>query len=257
MYFWKFHGNGNDFIIIDNRHKEKDDLPKTIANLCDRHMGIGADGLISLHHTAQADFSMRYYNADGKEGSMCGNGGRCIVAYAKMRGIITSTRTRFIAIDGEHHASILRSSSDLWEISLKMNDVSGATTKFNDTGSPHHIEFVQDITGINVIEKGKEIRHRSSYSPIGGVNVNFLAIKEGKLHLRTYERGVEDETLSCGTGAIAAALAYAVKQGITNGPVTVNTSGGPLQVDFSRKQNTFTNIWLTGSARYIFKGETL
>ena len=254
MQFWKFHGNGNDFIMIDNRKRDFDNASHHIEKLCDRHYGIGADGLITLGSSERYDFSLHYYNADGKEGTMCGNGGRCIVAFAAMLEVFRGKNTQFSASDGIHQAKILRNSNPEWNIALQMNDVKNAGEQFNDTGSPHHIEFVKKLRDIDVISRGKEIRHSRQYESIDGVNVNFLEENRGILNIRTFERGVEDETLSCGTGSIAAAISYAIRNHIQTGPVEINTPGGNLQIDFKRINNDFTNIWIYGPARKVFEG---
>lgn len=256
MHFGKFHGNGNDFIIIDNRDGIFKISSQYIAGLCDRHFGIGADGLITLESFPGYDFSMTYYNSDGNEGSMCGNGGRCIVAFGDLLGIIKNHKVHFTAIDGEHSARILSRSGNEWEIQLQLSNVREADTHFVNTGSPHHIEYTNNLQEINLQKQGPALSHSDKYSHSGGINVNFVQEKDGKLMLRTYERGVESETFSCGTGATATALAYAVKHGIISGPLAVNTQGGTLEVDFRQAgNNTFKDIWLQGPAKKVFEGE--
>ncbi|MGM0611949.1 MAG: diaminopimelate epimerase, partial [Bacteroidota bacterium] len=240
MHFWKFHGNGNDFVMIDNRKGDFDDNSRHIRKLSDRHFGIGADGLITIGASEKYDFSMQYYNADGKEGTMCGNGGRCIVAFAHMLHIFNGNKTCFDAIDGIHQGKVLRNSGAEWNIALQMNNVNNATKQFNDTGSPHHIEYVTNLPDIDVFSRGQDIRNSSQYRDIGGANVNFLEERDGILNIRTFERGVEDETLSCGTGSVAAALAFAIKNKIETGPVEIRTLGGSLQIDFKRTDQKFT-----------------
>jgi len=255
--FYKYQGTGNDFIIIDNRDKKITALPQaTIAQWCDRKFGIGADGLMLLEEKEGYDFEMIYYNADGKTSSMCGNGGRCITAFANFLGILNNSNARFLAIDGPHDAVV--KTADY--IELKMIDVSTETynkqNPFLDTGSPHHIEFVDKLTSIDIYKNGKAIRYNDHYKE-EGTNVNFvepltdLAIKVG-----TYERGVENETLSCGTGVTAAAIAYHLSytpQTITNA-VDIQTKGGNLQVRFQKKQHLFHDIWLCGPATQVFNG---
>lgn len=251
--FYKYQGTGNDFVIIDNR---QDKFPKNdsnlIAKLCDRKFGVGADGLILLENDDATDFRMVYFNADGKEGSMCGNGGRCIVAFAQFLGIIDK-ETTFIAVDGLHEASL---NGDV--VSLKMKDVSEIKTKPNsvylDTGSPHHVQLVRDLSGFNVVKEGAKLRY--GLYGASGSNINFVA-SDGKdtFSIRTYERGVEDETLSCGTGVTAVAIAMhnMGKTQATN--VKINALGGKLQVRFNHKDGVYSEIFLIGAANQVFKGD--
>ncbi len=253
--FYKYQGTGNDFILIDNRTLAFDKSEAGIAQLCHRRFGIGADGLILLENAPHHDFKMVYYNADGREGSMCGNGGRCIVKFAHDLGII-KTHTRFIAIDGPHEATV---SADM--VSLKMMDVSEineleADTYMN-TGSPHFIREVNLIEEFDVFTHGKSIRTSPVWAEKGGVNVNFIAYQpENQLFVRTYERGVEDETYSCGTGVTAAAI-HAVLRGGYQTPVNIKTRGGNLSVNFSHDASVgrVTNIYLSGPALRVFSGE--
>ncbi|MFW6019745.1 MAG: diaminopimelate epimerase [Bacteroidales bacterium] len=254
MHFWKFHGTGNDFVMIDNRAGGFDDNYRHIRKLCDRHFGIGADGLISIGTSLHHNFSMKYYNADGKEGTMCGNGGRCSVAFAHMLEIFDGLEVSFSAIDGSHRAKLLEKQGNQWKVALQMNDVENAGLTFNNTGSPHHIEFVSNLQDTDVVSLGKAIRNSSEYKDIGGTNVNFLEERNGILNIRTFERGVEDETLSCGTGSVAAALALALKNKLNTGPVEIKTLGGRLQIDFNRTHQKFTDVWLRGPAMKVFEG---
>lgn len=251
--FFKYQGTGNDFILVDNRQQE---FPKNdtnlVAQLCDRRFGIGADGLILLELSKLHDFKMVYYNSDGKQSSMCGNGGRCIVAFAKKLELIKS-ETIFEAIDGIHEASI---SAD--EVSLKMIDVS-EIEKFEDhifvnTGSPHHVTFVKEVKNINVNITGRKIRYGSPYFQ-EGVNVNFVEQQgENIFKVRTYERGVENETLSCGTGVTAVALAAHLANKTKNKIVQLSTEGGQLQVSFELDNNLYKNVFLKGKATFVFNG---
>jgi diaminopimelate epimerase len=252
--FSKYHGNGNDFIIIDNRNNL---FPKTeysfIRRLCDRNFGIGADGLMLLEKQAGYDFRMIYYNSDGHEGSMCGNGGRCLVKFAKTIGVIADSAI-FAGIDGIYKASIDNSGV----IRLKMQDVNkpgrDGEAWIIDTGSPHYIIFTDDIEAVNVIENGRKIRYGEQYKQ-KGINVNFVERAGESIRIRTYERGVENETLSCGTGSVAAALAFAIGNGSREGSVTVETRGGPLKVSYKRRNKlSFSDIWLTGPATHVFDG---
>jgi len=252
--FYKYQGTGNDFIIIDNRQLlfRKNDT-KLIAKLCKRKFGIGADGLILLELSDLHDFTMVYYNADGCEGSMCGNGGRCIVAFAKYLNIIDNN-TVFNAVDGVHKASIEK---DI--VSLKMNDVSSIQENsdelFLDTGSPHHITFVDNIEEVDVKIIGKEIRYGAPYFD-QGTNVNFVEQKDkNTFKVRTYERGVEDETLSCGTGVTAVAIASHKAKKTNTNSITLETLGGSLEVSFAVDNNIYKNVFLKGNTTLVFKGE--
>lgn len=256
IHFYKYQGTGNDFVLIDNRsHQFKNDT-KIIKKMCDRRFGIGADGLILLENSSLdlCDFKMVYFNADGNESTMCGNGGRCIVAFAKYLGVIKS-ETTFEAVDGLHSAIINGNS-----VNLKMVDVPTVNlskeASFMDTGSPHHVAFVDDVYDFDVFTQGRRIRNLPNYTSIKGTNVNFIQIKDEDVHVRTYERGVEDETLSCGTGVTAAAIAAKMSNKISNLPVKVVTKGGDLEVDFEVEgPNAVKNIWLKGPATYVFEGE--
>ncbi len=256
--FYKYHGTGNDFIMIDNRSKRFAlDSQDEIALLCDRRFGIGADGLILLEKSVLKDFKMIYFNADGKEGSMCGNGGRCTTAFADALGLIGNSTT-FEAVDGDHEARIIEKTHHGIVVSLKMNDVLLIEKESNnyilDTGSPHYISFVKNVAETDVIGEGEKIRYNSRFKE-KGINVNFIEPGNGSLKIRTYERGVEDETWSCGTGSVAAALALDLNGNTIPGqPVEVSTKGGKLWVDFTRNGNGFSDIWLTGPAVKVFEG---
>ena len=254
LKFSKYHGNGNDFIIIDNRvnifPKEEHTLIRT---LCDRNFGIGADGLMLLEEQAGYDFRMIYYNSDGHEGSMCGNGGRCLVKFAKTIGVIADSAI-FAGIDGIHEATIDNSGF----IRLKMQDVDKTERDGDawiiDTGSPHYVIFTDDIEAVNVVGKGRQIRYGEQYKQ-KGINVNFVEKTGKSIRIRTYERGVENETLSCGTGSVAAALAYGYGNNSREGSVTVETRGGPLEVSYKRTgKSSFSEIWLNGPATHVFDG---
>lgn len=251
----KYHGAGNDFILIDNREGKYSLNTKTIAKMCERRYGIGADGLMILNNSKKYDFTMQYFNSDGNEGSMCGNGGRCIVAFAYDLGIIKD-KTTFIAVDGVHYAEINNTKDNTYDISLNMNDVTEinkiGNNYFLDTGSPHHIEFVDDTSKIDVFNKGKEIRYSQQYQQINGTNVNFIEINDEILNIRTYERGVEDETHACGTGATAAALAYAHHIKRYCKEIKLQALGGILRVKFDFDDGIFHNIILSGPVKRIF-----
>lgn len=253
--FYKYQGTGNDFVILDNRKKEYSFLTTSqIHSLCDRRYGIGADGLMLLNEKAGYDFEMKYYNADGNESSMCGNGGRCLVKFAYNLGIHRNTY-KFIAIDGEHEAEIDTDET----VSLKMKDVNDVKKFKGDnllnTGSPHYVKMVNDVMSLDVYKKGHEIRYSKEFEK-EGINVNFVEHlpEEDKIIVRTYERGVEDETYSCGTGVTAAALiCYHNENGFND--VEVKTLGGTLTVEFDRIDDTkYSNIWLCGPAEKVFEG---
>lgn len=250
--FYKYHGTGNDFVIIDNRTLlfPKNDT-KLISSFCDRHLGVGGDGLILLENDNTEDFRMVYYNADGHPGSMCGNGGRCIVAFARYLGIIDD-KTSFVATDGLHMAEINRGS-----ITLKMQNVSQIRNKpnalFLNTGSPHHVQEIPNLEAYNVKEEGARLR----YGIYGekGCNINFVEqLNQNTFFVRTYERGVEDETLSCGTGVTAVALAMHRLGKTSNNHVIIKTKGGNLKVTFEKGKEGYEKIFLEGPAKQVFKG---
>ena len=251
--FYKYQGTGNDFVIIDNRNGLfPKDNHSMIAKICDRRFGIGADGLLLLESHHKVDFIMVYYNADGKLGSMCGNGGRCIVHFANFLNIINENIV-FEAIDGLHEASIHNAI-----VSLKMNDVAAininSNSVFLNTGSPHHVEMVQDLKNYNVVENGSLIRNKT-YGKEGS-NINFVEkIGTNLFAVRTYERGVEAETLSCGTGVTAVAIALSETNRIDTNNVELHTEGGNLLVHFSKLNGTYYDVYLEGPAKQVFKGE--
>jgi diaminopimelate epimerase len=251
--FYKYQGTGNDFIIMDNRDKRYDSLTRQqVAFLCDRRFGIGADGLMLLNRHPDYDFEMKYYNSDGRESTMCGNGGRCLTQFAFDIGI-DKTSFSFLAVDGPHEANINEK-----VVALKMNDVNQVRHDHGDyilnTGSPHYVQFTNDVMHLDVYKKGKEIRHNKEFEK-EGINVNFVEQTEltDRIIVRTYERGVEDETFSCGTGVTAAALLSAHNDSVFN-RVEVKTKGGLLSVEYEKKGDTFKNIWLSGPAVKVFSG---
>ncbi|OFX21418.1 MAG: diaminopimelate epimerase [Bacteroidetes bacterium GWA2_31_9b] len=252
--FYKYHGTGNDFIIFDNRLGDIDLNKSTIEHLCDRHFGIGADGLMYFEKHSEYDFGMRYFNSDGIETTMCGNGGRCLVSFAKSLDLI-SEKTQFHAIDGLHYATLNNDNT----ISLKMVDVKDIQIIENNfllnTGVPHYVVFEKNIADFDVFNKGREIRNKSIFSPDGS-NINFVELLNDELFVRTYERGVENETLSCGTGVTASAISTSLKTGTDKNSWNIKTLGGKLNVRFKKVSNNhFTDIWLTGPAEFVFKGE--
>jgi diaminopimelate epimerase len=250
--FYKYQGTGNDFIIIDDREKEFDltdnDL---IAALCERRMGIGADGLILLREHDTLDFEMIYFNADGKESSMCGNGGRCIIAFAQMLEM-TGNETTFMAIDGEHKGRLMDDGIYLQMQDVKKIEGVGDGLVLN-TGSPHYIEMVDELDYIDVNKQGSKIRNSVPFKK-DGINVNFV-LDANELQVRTYERGVEAETLSCGTGVVATAIAMHYANCIQETLVNLKTKGGELTVSFEEFNGGYRNIWLSGEASMVFAGE--
>lgn len=252
--FYKYQGTGNDFILADNRTGNYSFLSTDqIRRLCDRRFGIGADGLMLLNQKSGYDFEMKYYNADGREGSMCGNGGRCITKFAWHLGIHRN-EYKFIAADGDHEAEIDTDGI----ISLKMKDVDRIQKVHGDfilnTGSPHYIKLVNDVMDIDVYKKGRDVRYSKDFEQ-EGINVNFVEqAGDDKIIVRTYERGVEDETYSCGTGVTAAAIVcYHNENGFNE--VEVKTLGGTLTVEFDRHdEEHYANIWLCGPAEKVFEG---
>ena len=258
LTFYKYQGTGNDFVMIDNRDLivSKNDT-KLINHLCDRKFGIGADGLILLENSEDEkdDFKMVYFNADGNESSMCGNGGRCLVAFARFLGIIKNT-ARFTAIDGVHDATV---KDEI--VSLKMQNVTEVSDHedflFLNTGSPHHVIFSENIGLRDIRKDGAEIRYSDRYAN-AGTNVNFVeAISPESFSVRTYERGVEDETLSCGTGVTAVAIAAYESGKTAREKVNLITPGGELSVSFKKSEIGYSNIWLSGPAVQVFKGEII
>ncbi|MCR1023890.1 diaminopimelate epimerase [Cellulophaga baltica] len=253
LTFYKFQGTGNDFVMVDNRQNIFDkENTERIAFLCDRRFGIGADGLILLENEKDLDFKMVYFNSDGNESTMCGNGGRCLVAFAKHLGIIKDSAS-FNAIDGLHKASIKDGL-----VSLQMKDVEEIKEKpnavFLDTGSPHHVQMVTGLEDYQVKKEGARLR----YGVYGekGSNINFVEqIDATSFSVRTYERGVEDETLSCGTGVTAAAIAMHKTRKTTNSEVFIKALGGDLNIKFEVNDKVYSNVFLTGPAKFVFKGE--
>lgn len=253
--FYKYHGTGNDFILLDNRTGQYNFLTKeNIEFLCHRRFGIGADGLMFLQNKEGFDFEMVYFNSDGNESTMCGNGGRCIIQFAKDLAIIEDS-CHFWAIDGEHNGAI----DEAKIVSLQMinvNEINAIENAFVlNTGSPHYVLFEEKINAINVAEAGAKIRYSNVFKE-KGINVNFVEkVNEQKIKVRTYERGVEDETLSCGTGVVAATIAFTVKENKIISPLAIEVLGGNLEVSFIKNENNFSNIWLKGPAVKVFEGE--
>lgn len=253
LQFYKYQGTGNDFVILDNRNGNIQLSNEQVALLCDRHFGIGADGLMLLNKHISFDFEMVYYNADGALGTMCGNGGRCLTKFAFDKGIQPKNYD-FIASDGEHHAIIDKNG---W-VHLKMIDVQEVSivqeaTVLN-TGSPHCIKSVSDLSNYDVFTEGKKIRYNETYNQVG-INVNFVEWNEDELFVRTYERGVENETFSCGTGVTAAAIAMSADT-IGNQETKIKTLGGSLLIKFNKVDaQHYTNVWLCGPASFVYEGQ--
>jgi diaminopimelate epimerase len=249
--FYKYQGTGNDFIIIDQSSDVFELSDKQIAKICDRKFGVGADGLMYLRNKDGYDFHMIYFNSDGKESTMCGNGGRSICRFASEHQIVEN-KAYFLAVDGAHKALITKEEVSLEMIDVKNIEESGADIIMN-TGSPHYIIFQDNIAEAKLTEIAKGIRYSERFK-LEGVNVNLVEnLSNGSLKMRTYERGVEEETLSCGTGVTAAAIAYALKNNWTDN-VSVITKGGKLNVSFRVQNNTYHDIRLTGPAEFVFKG---
>jgi len=254
LQFFKYQGAGNDFILVDNRNLTFDASNKDyIQHLCDRRFGVGADGLMLLQEKENFDFEMVYFNADGRESSMCGNGGRCIVAFARDLGIIEN-KTDFLAVDGPHYAEIEDN-----QVNLQMIDVHHISRDNEayvlNTGSPHYIEFKKNLTDLPVYKEGYAIRNNSIYKE-EGINVNFIEAEGAGYFVRTFERGVEDETYACGTGATAAAIAVAVHEGRSGAVhIPIRVLGGQLSISFNREGDHFSAIFLKGPADFVFAGK--
>jgi diaminopimelate epimerase len=252
MQFFKYHGTGNDFIMVDNREDSWQPTSEEVAGLCDRHFGIGADGLILIEGDEETEFYMNYYNSDGSQ-SFCGNGSRCAVAFAKSLGMLEKEEASFRAIDGYHEAKINGE-----EISIRMTDVKEVVVRsdneyFVNTGSPHVVSMVEDLN-IDVMELGSGIRYSEEFEK-EGTNVNFLTLlNPNEAMVRTYERGVEGETLSCGTGVTACAI---VMHHLSNNAEEkqIHALGGDLTIRFEKTEKGYENIWLCGPAELVFKGE--
>lgn len=252
IHFFKYQGTGNDFVIIDNRTGVANALKYTeIQKICSRRFGVGADGLIFLEDDISSDFKMVYFNADGHQSTMCGNGGRCIVQFAMDLGIINKITT-FTAIDGLHEAYI-----ESKKVYLKMSQVDEIITRKNayflNTGSPHHVQIVHNLDGFDVKNEGARLRY-GLYGQIGS-NINFIeAANEQDLFIRTYERGVEEETFSCGTGAVAAAICWNFMKSTHKSTITLKTKGGILEVSFKREDDSYKDIVLSGPAQFVYEG---
>lgn len=250
MEFYKYQGTGNDFVMIDNRDLSFPKEQRLIEQICNRRFGVGGDGLILLEKDENTDFKMVYYNSDGNESTMCGNGGRCIVAFAHFLNIFQQ-KTTFTAVDGLHEAEINQG-----VVKLKMIDVENINTDGDcfvlNTGSPHFVKYVERVEVYNVYQNGYDIRNSANYKK-EGINVNFVEqIRDNEIFVRTYERGVEAETLSCGTGVTASAITFMKDRNISS--VVVKTLGGNLKVYAENREGILRNVWLEGPAKQVFKG---
>jgi diaminopimelate epimerase len=252
FHFHKYQGTGNDFVIVDNRENKLNLSAEGVKSICDRRFGIGADGIILLESSATYDFEMNYFNADGSK-SFCGNGSRCVVQFAKALGLIDSSAT-YRAIDGVHTSTVLKHG-----ISTQMKAVNKVEEigedYFIDTGSPHYIRFVEDVDAIDLVNEAQRIRFNKRFKQ-EGTNVNFVALRKNSLYVRTYERGVENETLSCGTGVTAVAIAHCYRNQQT-GPLQVelHTKGGELLVKLKATNTNYEAIELIGPAKKVFEGD--
>jgi diaminopimelate epimerase len=253
--FSKFEGTGNDFIVIDNRTAGLFLSSEVVAKLCDRHFGIGADGLMLLTLAPGYDFSMTYFNSDGRESTMCGNGGRCMIHFARSLGL-TGDKARFTAVDGVHEGFFVKEGGSE-RIRLKMKDVTVQEADedhvFVDTGSPHYVVFTGNADSMDLIREARKIRFGERFSK-EGTNVEFVEIRNDHLYVRSYERGVENETLSCGTGVTASVIAHAHRFPENANPKNVKTPGGLLKVYFRKEGSRFTDIWLEGPVVHVFDG---
>lgn len=246
LHFVKYQATGNDFVLLDNRSKTIDLSIDQIKKICDRRFGIGADGLMLIEKHPTLDFNLVYYNSDGSQ-SLCGNGSRAAVKMASSLGMVNG-KASFNAFDGRHDAVLNEA-----VIKVKMNDVTvPADSDFINTGSPHYLQFVSDLKNFPVFEEGRRIRYARN------ANTNFIELlPDNAIYVRTYERGVENETLSCGTGVTAAALAASFKG--YRSPVAIKTLGGDLSVEFTAQSSghtvTFRDIFLIGPAKMVFEGD--
>jgi diaminopimelate epimerase len=255
LHFAKYEGAGNDFVIIDAMESSIYLTAAQIQQICDRRFGVGADGLIFIRPSKNADYEMVYHNADGDIGSMCGNGARCAFTFARRRGYVGDS-CDFVAYDGLHTARSL--SGDWVEVSMSdvddLSEVSGDCIL--DTGSPHYVRFVSGLDDMDIVKEGRRVRYSKPFKE-EGINVNFVEVYPDFLRLVTYERGVEDRTLACGTGAAAVALVNANKQGLLEGPIVLKADGGELSVNFKRTGTGFTNVVLQGPANEVFTGTSI
>jgi len=258
LEFFKYQATGNDFIIIKENPQIPGSLSSLAERLCDRHFGIGADGLIIISDHPGNDFRMVFLNPDGTQGSFCGNGGRCAVMFYDIMSEGNGDY-RFLAIDGEHSGKVLERNGDEYNVEISIQDVClSSMTQYGegsyiDTGAPHLVVIIEDIESIDVPARARPLRYSKKFLP-EGINVNFVEKKDPWLKIRTYEKGVENETLSCGTGVTASALVFATNETDKEQEVPVESRGGRLRVKYVRKNDRFADIRLTGPASSSFKG---
>lgn len=258
LSFFKFHGAGNDFIMVDNRAGSIVLTPQQIAHICHRRLGVGADGLIMLDSCDCADFAMHYYNADGSDSMLCGNGSRCVSAMANMLGVI-DREGDFLASDGIHHAVVDAREDNRWQITIEIKDVDKVTDyadgSFVNTGAPHFVRRVNNIADYPIVKEGRAIRYDERFQ--GGTNANFIVPEGEGIRVRTYERGVEDETLSCGTGVTASAIIWGHLQQWPDGryAIPVRTLGGDFTISYDKQEDSYRNILLSGPVTWAFSGE--
>ena len=250
LHFTKYQGTGNDFILVDDRNETFPVSDQLVQRLCDRRFGIGADGLILIQDHPDLDYRMIYFNSDGSQ-SLCGNGSRCGFAFAKSLGMVNSKAT-FETTDGRHEIKLEDGKIQFQLVNVEEVIQINDKEWYINTGSPHHIIISEEVEGVDIVRKGRGIRNSPTYSSQNGTNVNFAQLLQDKVKIRTYERGVEDETLSCGTGATAVGI-VAGKLGLTS-PISIQTMGGELNVFFQQNGDSFTNIWLAGPAEKVFEG---
>jgi len=250
--FKKLHGAGNDFIIMHAPAKLLNN--KIIEMLCHRNFGIGADGLILISKGEKVDFKMDYFNADGFGDSMCGNGGRAAAVFAYLE-LNAKKKMHFEAIDGLHQAEIILRDGGSFDVKISMNDITDFDLNEErlivDTGSPHYVKRCDNLAALDIIKTAAPIRYDKSISK-DGLNINFMERQKEEIFLRTYEKGVENETLACGTGATAAAIAAALWYDMPS--ARIHSKGGDLEVNFKRKGQKFTDIWLRGPVQLVFEG---
>ena len=259
MKVYKYQGCGNDFVVVDNRDGRFAANSKQVTFLCHRRFGVGADGLMLLEEDPECDFKMRYFNCDGAESTMCGNGGRCIALFAHHMGIGSMVKN-FKGIDGMHSAQLYNIRNNSAMVCLEMSNVTEIEKMGDDlflnTGSPHYVHFCAEPEEENMVEYGRSVRYGEVFAAKGGTNVDLVKIvSDGEIYVRTYERGVEDETLSCGTGVTAAAIAAAIKTNSQCRRWKVTTRGGVLTVEFELTENGAEKIYLTGSAVRVLEGD--
>ena len=252
--FSKYNGAGNDFIIIDNRNDNINYNSSLIKNICDRNFGIGGDGLIIIKNSISSDFEILHYTSDGNLGSLCGNGSRCAIAFAYQNNIIDKN-TVFEAFDGVHEAEIISDGLIKMEMKINSDIIQNKYGTWLDTGSPHLVIEKENTDKLDVNLEGSLIRYNDHYKR-EGVNVNFVEkLSNETFKIRTYERGVENETLACGTGSTASAICMNYLGKSNSNIITMKCQGGDLKVQFNSKDKDFTNISITGPANLVFEGQ--